>query len=75
MNKKSIKDVAVKGKRCLVRVDFNVPMKGGVITDDTEVNVYTTDGMLIRGKVKYGKALEGLQRGVYLINGRKVVKK
>lgn len=47
----------------------------GVITDDTEVNVYTTDGMLIRGKVKYGEALEGLQRGVYLINGRKVVKK
>jgi autotransporter-associated beta strand protein len=46
----------------------------GVITDDTEVNVYTTDGMLIRSKVKYGKALEGLQRGVYLINGRKVVK-
>ena len=46
----------------------------GVITDDTEVNVYTTDGMLIRGKVKYSKALEGLQRGVYLINGRKVVK-
>ena len=46
----------------------------GVISDDTEVNVYTTDGLLIRGKVKYGEALEGLQRGVYLINGRKVVK-
>ena len=27
MNKKSIKDVNVKGKKCLVRVDFNVPMK------------------------------------------------
>lgn len=46
----------------------------GVVSDDTEVNVYTTDGMLIRSKVKYGEALEGLQRGVYLINGRKVVK-
>ena len=38
MNKKSIKDVDVKGKRCLVRCDFNVPMKDGVITDENRIN-------------------------------------
>lgn len=37
MNKKSIKDIDVKGKRVFCRVDFNVPMQNGVITDDTRV--------------------------------------
>lgn len=37
MNKKTIRDVDVKGKRCLVRCDFNVPMKDGVITDENRI--------------------------------------
>lgn len=37
MNKKSLEDVVLTGKRVLVRVDFNVPMKDGVITDDNRI--------------------------------------
>lgn len=51
--KKTVKDIQVKGKRALVRCDFNVPLKDGVITDDIRiVSALPTIRYLMEGGAK-----------------------
>jgi phosphoglycerate kinase len=54
MNKVTIKDLDLKGKRLFVRVDFNVPIKNGAIKDDTRIRASLPT---IKYAIEHGAAL------------------
>jgi len=47
----------------------------GSISVGTLVNVYTTGGILIQKNIEYSHALDNLPLGIYIINGKKIIKK
>lgn len=70
-------DQAAAGvNQMLINIDGNVTAIEDVLGEDVDatVNVYTIDGVCVKSGVKSSEALDGLRKGIYIVNGKKVVK-
>ena len=70
---------AAEYHRLLVNIDGVVTAIGDVVADgvldvDRPVDVYTLSGVKVKSGVRKSEALDGLQRGIYIVDGKKVVK-
>lgn len=63
----------------IIEVTFGKDITTGIsniaVSSQAKVDVYTLNGSLVRQGVAYEKALDGLQSGIYVVNGKKVIKK
>lgn len=63
----------------IIKVTFGKDITTGIthvaVTTEKLVDVYTLNGALLRSRVSSENALNGLQPGVYVVNGKKVIKK
>lgn len=59
---------------------FLIDLNGGatgvadIQAENAKADVYTLDGVLVRQQVEVAHALDGLQRGIYIVNGKKIMK-
>lgn len=59
---------------------FLIDLNGGatgvtdIQTENAKADVYTLDGVLVRQQVEAAHALDGLQKGIYIVNGKKIMK-
>ena len=60
------------------RLYYEAPEKGDdvaeVLAQEGRVDVYTIDGVRLKADVPEGEALDGLRKGTYIVNGKKIVK-
>ena len=68
--------VAAGVNQMLIDIDGNLTAIEDILGEDTDitVNVYTIDGVCVKSGVKSSEALDGLRKGIYIVNGRKVIK-
>ena len=70
-------DLVASGvNQMLIDIDGNLTAIEDILGEDTDitVNVYTIDGVCVKSGVKSSEALDGLRKGIYIVNGRKVIK-
>lgn len=72
----TLDEVMVGVNQMLINIDGNVTAIEDVLGEDVDatVNVYTIDGVCVKSGVKSSEALDGLRKGIYIVNGKKVVK-
>lgn len=70
-----LNDNAAEVNRMLISIDGNATRVDNVpVADGDKVDVYTLSGIKVKAGVSISVALDGLQKGIYIVNGKKIIK-